>query len=84
MIFLGAYDPDQVRLLAAALDAAWCELKADDCGPMSEAKKSKLIAALTKNLLAAAGSGQRDPGKLKLLALSGVARHFVASSLLQE
>ncbi|SDR64206.1 hypothetical protein SAMN05519103_09519 [Rhizobiales bacterium GAS113] len=70
----GAFDPETISLLAAALDAAWRELEAEYRGRLS-AKKGALIAALTKNLLAAFDSGERDLGELKKSALNGMARH---------
>ena len=63
-----AFDSDTMALLSAVLDAAWGDLKAEE-PKYSAAKEAKLLAALTKNLVAAAASGQRDPRELKLLAL---------------
>jgi hypothetical protein len=67
----GTFDPETDELLAAALEAAWRDLERDE-PKYSAAKKAKLMKALTCNLLAAAESGERDPQKLRGLAMSGV------------
>jgi hypothetical protein len=67
----GAFEPETDELLAAALEAAWRDLERDE-PKYSAAKKAKLMKALTCNLLAAAASGERDPQKLRGLAITGV------------
>jgi hypothetical protein len=69
----GAFDPETVKLLSAALQAAWHDLERDE-PKNSAAKKAKLIRAMTQNFLAAAASGERDPQRLKACALNGAAQ----------
>jgi len=53
-------------------DAATLDL--DGSLALSPARKSKTITQITKQLLAAADTGEREPEQLKLLALEGIDR----------
>jgi hypothetical protein len=67
-----AFDPETVKLIGTAYDAAWREIEAAAAQPLSAAQKAKASAELTKHLLAAADKGERDPAKLKLLSLEAM------------
>jgi hypothetical protein len=66
------HDPVTAQLLYRVFDAAMLDL--DGSPALSAARKSTTIAQITKQLLAAADTGERDPERLKLLALEGVDR----------
>jgi hypothetical protein len=64
------YDPKTMKLLDAVFDAAWAELTAKrEAISISDAAKMKM--AVTNRLLAAADRGERDPDRLRRIALSG-------------
>jgi hypothetical protein len=67
-----AFDPETVNIIAAAYDAAWQEIEANAAKPMPLAQKTEASAALTKHIMAAVEAGQRDPNKLKLIALAAM------------
>lgn len=66
-----AFDPETVKLIACAYETAWREIEAAG-KPMSLATRNETSTALTQHLLAAAEAGERDPAKLKLLALEAM------------
>lgn len=66
------YDPVTAQLLYRVFDAAMLDL--DGSPALSAARKSTTIAQITKQLLAAADTGERDPERLKFLALEGIDR----------
>jgi hypothetical protein len=66
------HDPVTAQLLYRVFDAAMLDL--DGSPALSAGRKSTTIAQITKQLLAAADTGERDPERLKLLALEGVDR----------
>jgi hypothetical protein len=66
------HDPVTAQLLYRVFDAAMLDLAGSLA--LSAAHKSKTIAQITKQLLAAADTGERDPERLKLLALEGIDR----------
>ena len=66
------YDPVTAQLLYRVFDAAILDL--DGSLALSAARKSTTIAQITKQLLAAADTGEREPERLKLLALEGIER----------
>jgi hypothetical protein len=67
-----AFDPETVKLIACAYETAWREIEAAAGKPMSLATRNETSTALTQQLLAAAEAGERDPAKLKLLALEAM------------
>ena len=66
------HDPVTAQLLYRVFDAAMLDL--DGSLALSAAHKSTTIAQITKQLLAAADTGEREPERLKLLALEGIDR----------
>ncbi|MBV9567490.1 MAG: hypothetical protein JO172_05070 [Hyphomicrobiales bacterium] len=67
-----AFDPETVKLIAIAYDLAWRDIEAASIEPLSLAQRTEASAALTKHLLAAVDEGERDPDKLKLIALNAM------------
>jgi hypothetical protein len=67
-----ALDPETVNIVSTAYEDAWREIEAATPSPMSEQVRSEASTALTRHLLAALESGERDPTKLKLLALAAM------------
>ena len=57
------------KLLHEAYNAAWLELEATSHAWATHAATK---ARLTRGLLAAAATGERDPEKLKLAAVNGI------------
>ena len=66
------HDPVTAQLLYRVFDAAMLDL--DGSLALSTSRKSTTIAQITKQLLAAADTGEREPERLKLLALEGIER----------
>jgi hypothetical protein len=66
------HNPVTAQLLYRVFDAAILDL--DGSLALSVARKSTTIAQITKQLLAAADIGEREPERLKLLALEGIER----------
>lgn len=64
------HDPETAQLLYRVFDAAMLDL--DGSPALSAARKSTTIAQITKQLLAAADTGERGPERLKLLSLEGI------------
>ena len=67
-----AFDPETVLLLGQVYDPAWRELEAARSVRPSKRARTKASATLTRHLMAAAHVGERDPEKLKLLALQAM------------
>jgi hypothetical protein len=67
-----AFDPETVNLIAAVYNAAWQEIEAAAAKPMPLAQRTKASTALAKHIMAAVEAGQRDPDKLKLIALQAM------------
>ncbi len=66
------HDPVTAQLLYRVFDSAILDL--DGSLALAVARKSTTIAQITKQLLAAADTGEREPERLKLLALEGIER----------
>ena len=66
------HDPVTAQLLYRVFDAAIFDLGGSLA--LSAARKSTTIAQITKQLLAAADTGEREPERLKSLALEGIER----------
>ena len=64
------YDPKTMKLLDAVFDAAWAELMGKGEATLSVADAAKMKMAVTNRLLAAADRGERDPDRLRRMALS--------------
>ncbi|MBV8449418.1 MAG: hypothetical protein JO094_14445 [Hyphomicrobiales bacterium] len=67
-----AFDPETVKIVSVAYESAWREIEAALAKPMSKAKRTETSAALTRELLAAVEAGERDPDKLRTIALSAM------------
>jgi hypothetical protein len=65
-----AYDPDTLRVLLRVYDEAWIDIR----GMLGTAPvdATALRAALATRIMAAANSGERDPKRLKLIALRAI------------
>ena len=61
-------DPDLQPALARAFEAAWRELQLTSVGYLSPLQESSR-AELARRIEAAAADGERDPLRLKLMAL---------------
>ena len=61
----GVYDPETIELLRAVLDGAWNSLAAE-----AQAHSSKCL--LAESILHLAATGERDPIRLRIAALTGL------------
>jgi hypothetical protein len=69
-MFVTSYDPETLSVLLRVYDEAWIEILG-----MLGAKPvdaAALRSALAARIMAAANSGERDPKRLKLIALRAV------------
>ena len=66
------HDPVTAQMLYRVFDEAILDLYGSPALLVS--RKSTTIAQITKQLLAAADTGEREPERLKLLALEGIER----------
>jgi hypothetical protein len=70
---LGVFDPDEIRILAAAFDKAWENVQASGVTFDTKAKTDLARAILAKHIIAAAKDGEFDQDRLRngaLLALT--------------
>jgi len=70
---LGAFDPDEIRILVAAFDKAWESVQASGAIFDTDAKTQLARAILAKHIIEAAKQGERDHARLRdgaLLALA--------------
>ena len=66
-----SYDPATLAILTRAFDAAWQEVEsANVTSLINDASNTRRIMAL--RIMNAAKSGERDPDRLRLLALQGI------------
>lgn len=65
-----SYDPDTLSLLGRVFEEAWMDTKAM-IGPRPLDPES-IRSGLAKRIMEAAESGERDPKRLKLLALRAI------------
>ena len=64
------YDPDTLRVLLRAYDEAWIDIRGMlGANPLNAAA---LRSDLAKRITAAADKGERDPRRLKLIALRAI------------
>jgi hypothetical protein len=65
------FDPDTIRILAAAFEDAWRALETDgiDIGPGTDQMRDSLAKAIVE----AASHGERDPHRLRDAALAHLA-----------
>jgi hypothetical protein len=74
MPFSGAsYDPESLDLLTQAFEAAWREVQAANPN-QTEADLAITRKMMALRIMAAANEGERDPERLKNLALRAVDR----------
>ena len=70
---LGVFDPDEIRILAAAFDKAWEAVQASRVTyPKAQAELARAI--LAKHIIAAAKDGEFDQGRLHDGALVALAQ----------
>jgi hypothetical protein len=63
------YDPDTIALMTGAFDTAWQEAQERR---LTNAPAEAARALMVSTILAAVGNGERDPMRLKNLALRAV------------
>jgi hypothetical protein len=65
-----AYDPETLSVLNRVFDEAWMDIQALlGAAPLDT---TAMQTALAKRIMAAANDGERDPARLKLIALGAV------------
>ncbi|KAB2937104.1 MAG: hypothetical protein K8F92_11990 [Hyphomicrobium sp.] len=64
----GAFDPEILSIMTGALDAAWAEVESRNA-MRGEPEKAGIRRALALRIMAAARAGQRDPARLRDVAL---------------
>ena len=69
-MFPTSYDPETLRVLTHALDEAWMDIKAMLGGKPLD--PNGMRSPLATRIMAAANSGERDPKRLKLIALGAI------------
>jgi hypothetical protein len=65
-----SYDPETLRVLTNAFDEAWMDIQAMLGNKPLDPTATR--SALAKRIMAAAERGERDPKRLKLIALRAV------------
>jgi len=70
--FSGVFEPELLQVLRATLDEAWREAQDRRAFDVA-ASDARARTVLAKRLLARARQGERDPARLKLYALNGLA-----------
>ena len=69
-MFPASYDPDTLHVLLRVFDEAWIDIRGMlGATPVDAAT---LRSALAKRIMAAADKGERDPKRLKLIALRAI------------
>ena len=70
MFASSSYDPETLDVLSRVFDEAWIDIQAM-VGPRP-LDPNGLRSALAKRIIAAAATGERDPRRLKLLAMEAI------------
>jgi hypothetical protein len=65
-----SYDPETLRLLTRAFDDAW--LSTQEMLGKNPLNETGIRTYLAKRIMRAADSGERDPRRLKLIALGAI------------
>ena len=65
-----SYDPETLGVLSRVFEEAWIDIQAM-VGPRP-LDPNGLRSALAKRIIAAAATGERDPRRLKLIALGAI------------
>src|SRR2546429_4779055 len=73
----GVFDPDEVRILSAALDKAWQSIQAGGAKFDTDAEAEAVRAILAKHIIETAKKGERDERQL----CDGALAQLVASNL---
>jgi alcohol dehydrogenase class IV len=60
-----AFDPDEIRILVAALDKAWESVQASGAKFDTDAHAETARAIIAKHIVEAAKHGERDQGRLR-------------------
>jgi hypothetical protein len=70
MFPVSSFDPETLRLLSRVFDEAWIETQVMlGNKPLDD---TAVRSVLTKRIMAAAKGGERDPARLKLIALQAI------------
>jgi len=69
--FFGAFQPEEVKLLADVFDAAWRAVEAS--GARVEGDEERLRDILAREIVRRARQGERDPASLRDAALAHLA-----------
>lgn len=67
-----AFDPETVNLIALVYNAAWREIEAAAPKPMPLSQRTDASSSLTQHIMAAVETGERNPDKLKEIALKAM------------
>ncbi len=70
MIPAASYDPDTLRVLQLAFDEAWIDVQS--ALGVTPLKPELLKTRLAERIMEAADKGERDPKRLKLIALRAI------------
>ena len=73
MIPAASYDPDTLRVLKLAFDEAWIDVQS--ALGVKPLEPELLKTKLARRIMAAADKGERDPKRLKLIALQALGAH---------
>ena len=65
-----SYDPETLRVLTDAFDEAWMYIQAMLGNKPLDT--TAMRSAVAKHIMAAAENGERDPARLKLIALKAI------------
>ena len=75
-----SFDPETVRIMSAAFDAAWKELLDVGHASTTRYKANATREALAKRIIDIARRGERDPARLCLAALIPMEKLLLGSS----
>lgn len=65
------FDPDSVALMGRVCDEVWCEMQATIFLPLP-AHSDALLRQMAARVMAAVSMGERDPVRLKAIAMDGL------------
>jgi hypothetical protein len=65
-----AYDPETLGVLIRVFDEAWIDIQTMLVAPPLDANAMR--SALAKRIMEAANDGERDPWRLKMIALQAI------------
>jgi hypothetical protein len=70
MFAVSSYDPETLRVLTDAFDEAWMDIQ--NMLGNKPLDPNAMRAVVVKRIMAAAEDGERDPKRLKLIALKAI------------